>query len=157
MVSMRYVDQSAFPTFTTYVKKDLPKVRDKPRVWRAFLKYAEYDKRWLGSKWATFAFAWGTEPRIIVKELDGAYGKFIPKSGTYNIFISQDLVGRFELDYRRADAKLLVEATILHEMVHWADRKDGELQLKAAGKEAGREFEKAAYGRVIGRWWKPGE
>jgi hypothetical protein len=44
---------------------------------------------------------------------------------------------------------LLVESTLLHEMVHWGDWKDGVDQPD----EEGKEFEKAAYGKDIDRYW----
>ena len=149
MASIRIPDRPMYPHLTEFVKTELPKVRDKPRVWRAFLKYGEYNKRWLGSKWATFAFAWGSEPEIVIQDLPGLYGKYSPRLGKDRVFLATKLVDWFERNHRDAHRKLMIEATILHEMVHWADAKDGKLQLRELGLEAGFEFEKAAYGRPI--------
>ncbi len=44
---------------------------------------------------------------------------------------------------------LLIESTLLHEMVHWGDYKDG---VDQSGEE-GKKFEKAAYGKDINRYW----
>ena len=44
---------------------------------------------------------------------------------------------------------LLVESSLLHEMVHWGDWADG----KVAGLEAGKAFERAAYGKDVRRYW----
>ena len=149
MVSIRIADRAMFPHLTKFVKTELPLIRHKPKVWNAFLEYGEYDQRWLGRKWATFAFTWGSEPEIIVQDLPGLYGKYNPRLGRDRIFLASKLVDWFEKKPRDAHRKLMVEATILHEMVHWADAKDGKLQLKALGIEAGFEFESAAYGRPI--------
>jgi hypothetical protein len=46
----------------------------------------------------------------------------------------------------------LLESTLLHEIVHWADwNADNAL---SAG-ELGKSFEKEAYGQDVGRYWGP--
>ena len=149
MVSMRIADRAMFPHLTKFVRTEMPKVPNKPRVWRAFLEYGEYNKRWLGKKWATFAFTWGSEPEIIVQDLPGLYGKYNPRLGVDRIFLASKLVDWYERNHRDTHRKLMVEAIILHEMVHWADAKDGKLQLRERGLEAGFEFQKAAYGQIF--------
>ena len=149
MASLRIPDRAMFPHLTNFVKTELPKVPNKPRVWQAFLKYGEYNKRWLGKKWATFPFAWGSEPEIVIQDLPGLYGKYHRRLGPNRIFLASKLVDWYERDHRDPHRKLMLESIILHEMVHWADDKDGKLQLKARGLEAGFEFQKAAYGRIF--------
>lgn len=56
---------------------------------------------------------------------------------------------RFKKDHAKPAAKQLMEATILHEMVHWGDHMDGKDQKP----EEGNEFEKKAYGKIIGKYW----
>lgn len=157
MVSVRLPDRAMYPQFTKFVKTEIPKVPNKPKVWRAFLKYGEYSTRWLGKKWATFAMSWGTAPDIVIHDLPpGQDGKFHARLGKNNIFIARVLADRFEIDYRNPHARKMIEATILHEMVHWADYHDGKFQLRRLGKEAGWEFEKEAYDTLARRWWFPG-
>ena len=43
----------------------------------------------------------------------------------------------------------LMEATLLHELVHWGDWQDG----KDQDGEEGNLFEIAAYGEVLGKYW----
>ena len=66
------------------------------------------------------------------------------------ISIAKEVVERFEIDFGLEKAQLLVESTVLHELVHWGDNLDGRDQRG----EEGKDFEKAAYGRDISRYWR---
>jgi hypothetical protein len=50
--------------------------------------------------------------------------------------------------------KLLVEAIVLHEMIHWADFRDGIFDVQTGPSDPGFQFELAAYGMRIGRFWE---
>ena len=138
-----------YPAFAMWVCNNLPGVREKPRVFKAFQKYAE-----LNEKVAERAIRHGNPPEIEFRHLPTANGEFNGKKYPGTVFIAMDICDRFQGS--KADAEdprmhLLVEATLLHEIVHWGDWMDG----KVADFEAGNAFERAAYGRDVRRYWGP--
>ena len=137
--------RTTYPKLSAFVYGDLSKVpTSKPRVWRAFRKWSE-----LGFSEALTALTTCSKPYIDVKVMPGVFGRFRGSTDPHTILVSEHWAKRFESDHAKPAAKLLMEATILHEMVHWGDWKDGVDQ----DPEEGNEFEKEAYGKVIGRYW----
>jgi len=134
-----------YPKLTKWIEINLPKVVKKAKVWAAFQKYAE-----LSAKQALAAAGSAPTPILHVEVMVNANGKFKGKTAPDNIYLARDICERFEkTDSNNAKMHILVESTILHEMVHWGDWKDGKDQPG----EEGKKFEKAAYGRDIGRYW----
>lgn len=67
MVSMNIFDQAFYPELVTFVKVELPKIKNNKKTWNAFLKYSEFQGRWFGEVLAAASLNWGTNPRIGVK------------------------------------------------------------------------------------------
>ena len=138
-----------YPALAVWICDNLPGVKKKPKVFKAFQKYAELDE-----KVAERALRHGNPPQIEFRYMPTANGEFIGKKYPGTVFIAMDICERFQAS--RADAEdprmhLLVEATLLHEIVHWGDWQDG----KVTAFEAGKAFEKEAYGRDVRRYWGP--
>jgi hypothetical protein len=144
MTRMYWIDQVLYPKFAAYVRNDLPSVAKVGAIKRAFEKYGQLDGASLKR-----ALEWGNDPLINVTDLTYAYGEFTPDSSSNEVRIDVDLVKDFEAgrDWvtNKQGLKLhLAGATILHEMVHWADDQDG---VDYPGEE-GELFEQAVYGKV---------
>lgn len=137
----------AFPTCQSYLTYWLsPRIlKEKtPRRWSAFVK-------WCGSEaWALEACTWGRGPLVQInsQQVGRANGRF---RGGDVVYIHGKVANGFE----QGTGWLCWEATVLHEMVHWARYRQ---QLKdPPGTEVGQEFEKEAYGRPIELgMWQPG-
>jgi Metallopeptidase toxin 3 len=108
------------------------------RRWSAFVK-------WCGSKnRAIEACTWGKGPLVQINSqmVGRANGKY--KGGQYPemVFIH----GKVADKYESGTGWVIWEATVLHELVHWARLKEG---IKDQGVEPGQEFEMEAYGEHI--------
>lgn len=137
--------KSAYPKTSKWIEKNMPTVSSKPKVWKAFVKYSE-----LKSAAATLALTPGKLPEIHFEHMPGSNGRFKGSKFPDRIFLAKEICDKFEKsDSTNPKMHLLVESTLLHEMVHWGDWKDSKDQ---AGEE-GKAFEKAAYGKDIGRYW----
>ena len=134
-------DQRKYPNLTKYVKNDLPKVKNVPKIANALIKYGEIKKKSL-----SLVLGWGTQPTIkVVVMPKNQCGAFTPNSGSHEIRISKSLVDEFEKSGGSRRVTLLLGASILHELTHWGDDQDG----KDIPGEEGNFFETAAYGMVI--------
>lgn len=149
MVWMSVWDYLLYPRTRDFLRTELPLVIHDKKKWPAFLKYSEFQGRWFGNFWAVCAVSWGSKPQIKIEALKDAFGEYRPGRNEDIVYLDKGWASRFEQDYKKKEAKQLMEATILHEMVHWGDDQDGKDQ---AGEE-GEAFENAAYGKVIGRYW----
>lgn len=146
MPKMLMRDRLAFPHLAKFIQIELPaRVTSKQKVWHAFRDKTQLN--WLDSfrylKWQQ------DSPLLIVKKLGTGTNGFFENQTPQVIYLSKDIAHRFEHDRQLEPAKLCVESTVLHELVHVADFRDGHHTLP----ELGIEFEKAAYGRNIGTWW----
>jgi hypothetical protein len=66
------------------------------------------------------------------------------------INLAYSLLANVEKEFDRPEMRLLMEATVLHELCHWGLRNGVEPTI-----EPGEDFERAAYGyRPISRYWK---
>ena len=83
-----------------------------------------------------------TLPTVKPAHLQNAYGEFTPNSNSTEIRISISLLE----DYEKGNAKdPILDATIMHEIIHYFDDLDG---IDYPGEE-GELWEKASYGKVI--------
>lgn len=148
-----------YPNVARFVRGELPKVIDKPRIFNAFIEYGEFKSE----KAAKTALTYGENPQLAVKELPvGKYG-YYPGNGD-EIQLNQTIAEQFEktiafsyqpygrpADWDRLlrDVNRMLEAIILHEIVHWHDVKDGRTRdpIPEPGNDWGNKFENKAYGR----------
>lgn len=143
MVVMNFTQTDQYPQLTDWLRNTLPAVRDKDQVWRALLEFSGLEE---GE--AARALSWESDPIIGIKRLQGRNGEFDPRKPD-RVYLAKDIALRFERDFTLSEAQLLVEATVLHEIVHWGNHKDGPDQAD----EAGVRFEVTAYGKDIERYW----
>lgn len=136
-----------YPKLSKWICENLPKVKNNAKIYKAFLLYSELNKT-VGSASLTL----GNAPTIDYRFMPGSNGEFEGSTFKDTVFISNEICEKFEKSAKDAKDKrmhILIEFTILHEMVHWGDFKDG---IDQPGEE-GKKFEKAAYGKDINRYW----
>jgi hypothetical protein len=140
--------RQAYPNLTQFIFERLAQVPSNGRVFRAFVKWSE-----LSSTTARSILTQCTESPIIdFKEMPTSNGRFNGSVDADRIYLAKAICDKYKGSARdRADPRmhLLIESTLLHEMVHWGDWKDGVDQEP----EEGKEFEREAYGRDISRYW----
>jgi hypothetical protein len=147
--------QRSFPTLAAWIADEIPKARQQPRIWDAFLHFSQ-----LGPEQAAAALMLDASAPTIDVDVERSYGSFRPRRNRDKIFISRRLCRQFERqDPDRRIVKpwdLIMKATILHEMIHWADYKDGTQQpdrtiedpatgRKWVGADVGFQFEAQAF------------
>ena len=143
MVRMTTNHNSLYPNLTNWVKNTLPEVQNNDLVWPFFLLHSE-----LSHTEGVRALSWGPDPILYIKQIPGRNGEF-DSQNPQRIILARDIAQRFEQDYLLPEAQRLVESTVLHELVHWGDHKDGRDQPG----EEGLCFEKQAYGENVQRYW----
>ncbi|MBB4284567.1 hypothetical protein [Roseospira goensis] len=132
-----------YPKLKEFVSRQLyARATTNRRTWAAFLKYSE-----LSDAKARAALTDGTLPRLKIEQMPGANGRFRGSTDPDAIELAKAVADTFEHNATDPDWQLLVESTILHELVHWGDWKDGKDQPG----EEGKAFERAAYGRDVNR------
>ncbi|MFN3238201.1 MAG: hypothetical protein ACE37D_14235 [Pseudomonadales bacterium] len=154
MVRMLIQDTQRHPRLAEYVKKSLPEAVHDASVWNAFLDVSGLrNNESLAKK--LLRSDHDQAPLLRLKSLNniqpGVYANGQFNSDYPNwIILDQTIATRFESDFQRQEARLLVQSTLLHELVHWS-----EIHLRGhfAKEEMGKKFERAAYGRDIDRYW----
>src|SRR5215218_5333934 len=146
-IKMTHADQTTYPKFAKYVKESISKVADVDAIVQAFQKYGQIDRATLRR-----ALKWNELPNINIA-LDPDNFGFFDESDPDAINIDSETVQKFEdghgVTKTGYNKKIyLVGATLLHELIHWADYRDK--KDFSDTKEAGKEFEKAVYGKVLG-------
>jgi len=137
--------RTSYPTLAAWIEVNLLKIKLKPKVWKAFLRYSE-----LKEPYATWSITPGYNPDIYAKLMPGSNGQFIGAKYPNRVFLAKSMCEKFEnVDFANPKMHMLIESTLLHEMVHWGDWKDGVDQVG----EEGTAFEKAAYGKDIDGVW----
>jgi hypothetical protein len=122
----------AFPKLAAWIASEIPACRSDARIWPAFVKYSQ-----LGEDGAARALEMGSPPTIDAARMGSLYGYFDPtkKRKADKVFVSRSLCKGFEspdADMRTMKPyDLIMKASILHEMVHWADHQDGHTQPDA--------------------------
>lgn len=137
-----------YPKLTDWIYDNLAKVPQKKKVFEAFVKYSEQTSGAMQTMLTTCS----PTPVIDFKHMPGSNGQFSGSRDANRVYLALSICEKFEKSAKdRTDARmhLLLESTLLHELVHWGDWKDGKDQAK----EEGKEFEKAAYGKDITRYW----
>ncbi|MEO6809051.1 MAG: hypothetical protein ABI353_08050 [Isosphaeraceae bacterium] len=138
----------AFPYCGGYMKNwmnpTILKAKVLPR-WRIFVKWCGSETR------AIEACTWGKGPLVeinssMVGKANGRYrGGVFPET----VFIH----GKIANAYEQGDGWIIWEATVFHEMMHWARQKEGlkddKVTLTPGNKDVGQEFEMDAYGHDI--------
>lgn len=146
MPRMLTQDIFSYPRLAFFVRRHLrDRLTSNEKTWSAFRKHGDFSI--IDS---LVAVGWELDsPLLITESLGKRYnGRFYPSKPNH-IYIDQEIAQRFEADYNRIDAQHFVESTILHEIVHWGDHKDGHHKPP----EAGIDFEIAAYGKNVMRYW----
>jgi len=134
-----------YPKLSKWITENLPKVKNKPKVWNAFKKYSE-----LKEPYVTWALTQGYNPDIEFLTMPSSNGKFSGGKFPNRVYLAKEICEKFEKsDFSNPKMHILVESTLLHEMVHWGDWKDGVDQVG----EEGKLFESEAYGKDICRYW----
>lgn len=115
-----------------------------PDRWKIFVKWCGSEKR------AIEACIWGSGPLVQINSqvVGRANGRY---KGGDTVFIH----GKAANKYESGTGWIIWEATVFHEMIHWARHQD---RLKDGDMEVGQEFEKEAYGEAIELTtpWRPG-
>jgi hypothetical protein len=153
-----------YPFFKDFVRSHMPTVARKATVVRAYAKWAQLDDRA-----ARVSLKYGTTPTLVVAdfmcEADPSTGRSRISTGmTFSekkIGIAQAVVARYEhcavLALQKEKDKVArlglwsayLEATIMHELVHWGRMLKGVTAKRYAEEEKfSAAFEKEAYGRV---------
>lgn len=133
-----------FVLFTNFVKSNLPDVKNNTVVWNAFMEYSR-----LNNAEANEVLKFGTNPILFMADIGSSYGFFDPrKPNTINI--GRKIVLDFEKNAQSSNLQKLMQATILHELVHWALNSKNIPEIENGRKvEMGVAFEEAAYGNRV--------
>ncbi|SDL06913.1 Metallopeptidase toxin 3 [Aliiruegeria lutimaris] len=146
MVSQKM--KTSYPKLSAWIYDNLAKVPKNKKVFDAFVKYTEQKRGDMRAMLTTCS----PTPIVDCRAMENANGEFSGGTDPNRVYIDVGICEKFEKS--ASDAKdprmhILLESTLLHEMVHWGDWKDGKDQEY----EEGKEFEKEAYGKDINRYW----
>jgi hypothetical protein len=156
-------DIKRYKEFEHWLRHDLKQIPlKKPKIWQAFKRHAGY------GPWISFMLVWGSAPAFLVEEAECEpddrvdAGTFVVQ--TYKkkqsgftaptgkvIVIAADLVSRGSAVGALTNEKTMLEATVLHELVHWCRFKTGK-DVNDEGPPYA--FEREAYGRAVERSWR---
>ncbi len=136
-MKLNKTDEKKYPKLYYYVKNDLPGIVKVPKIVKALEKNGEIKKKKLKA-----VVTYGTQPTIKVSTLSNACGEFTPGKGSNELRLHKSLVDKFEASTGDKILLMTVGATILHELAHWGDDRDG---IDLPGEE-GELFEKQTYG-----------
>jgi murein DD-endopeptidase MepM/ murein hydrolase activator NlpD len=142
--------RSDFPKLTTWLRDEPKGVEQRnPQAWRAFLEYGQ-----INPYRARDVLSDADGPALVLQKLGStAFGQF-SLDHPDQVVLAQDLAQHFETDWP-GDSRIaaLIEAKLLHELVHWGDFLSGSNNLGHGEMEWGRQFESAAYGEIRDRYW----
>ena len=144
-MKITHADQVTYPKFTKYVKESIIKVAEVQSIVNAFQKYGQIDRATLKR-----ALKWNEGPNIHIAPDPDNYGTFNGEVDPDTINLDSDTVKEFEDGHGLRKTKwgkdvYLIGAKLLHELIHWADFRDG-IDFPD---EEGEQFEKDVYGKVI--------
>jgi murein DD-endopeptidase MepM/ murein hydrolase activator NlpD len=121
-----------------------------PQAWAKFLEYAQINAFLARDVLSDSDLS----PMLMLRDLGSAgFGEFSIDHPD-QIELAIDIAQQFEEDSPN-DPRIapLVEAKLLHELVHWGDFLSGSMHTGIGLSEWGLQFENAAYGRVQDRYW----
>jgi murein DD-endopeptidase MepM/ murein hydrolase activator NlpD len=137
-----------FPKLDTWLRTDFPKLAVDPfraQVWNLFCQTTGLDPFTLLDAIDADAIR---GPSLEIRELPHqAYGMFDPQQPDV-IYLDQQLAEYFETNSTDVETQLIIEATVLHELVHWSEWRNG-MDPSTGSNDRGLQFERAAYGRVM--------
>ena len=144
---------SSYPKTSAFLATHMPSVRRKKNFVKTFCEYSG-----ASAKTVRRAFDPDGEPVLGTKPmLSSILGKFHPKEGEHNIWINKLLCDHYEHDQlgQSESTRLVIEATVVHEIVHWADYLDGEYldEYDDHQNDQGMQFQRAFYGHVPTPQW----
>ena len=135
MTRMLGIQGGCFTRLGAFLRDELPQIPTaKPGVWDAFRRTAQLD-----DATARAAIAPDADPYVFVEDLPGLFGRFDP-GRPRTISLAKELAAGLQSD--AAGTLERVEATVLHEIVHWSWAR-ARLQEP---EEMGERFEALAYG-----------
>lgn len=135
-----------FPLIEGWVHNELPFVQRRSNVWEPLLRLGR-----LTPATAMDALTGGIKsPFLEIRSLGSANGQF-SLTDPSTIVLASEVAQPFEDDPGDRIAEMLVESTLLHELVHWGDFRAGNPNLGSGDSDQGRRFEIAAYGRNVQR------
>jgi hypothetical protein len=135
-----------YAAFASWVEQELPKAINDPKVWDAFL-----EKSLMKDAEARQIISLGvTKPYIYPTKLGGVSAPGLFEAAHEDIIqvdfaLTRDLSELIKA-HGQADAFLAIQATVLHELVHWSY---WHKKKEAEPMELGTAFEISAYGRPI--------
>ena len=156
-------DARKYPDLRAYLLYSLSQLpQSKPAVYKALRKYTAFEP--------AIAIMWGTTPWLspedsqmtqcvdvgeekigdnlyVMRRTIPWYGFTVPNRSSDKILIAADLAS-----LGGTKDEIVLEATILHEVVHWTWLKAGRDDYDK--EDAPRAFEREAYGKVVLRTWK---
>jgi len=182
MVKISTEASNKYLNFERYLQEDFVHVLSTPQIMKAFYKWSAFEDNWLTRNYFKIGFPPqidfqskppfgceyefsnppGSEKRVYWGRIMGmTWGKTWSKKGISIYSGLGDLTGSlFNQNRERSstDRQLLdmIEATIIHEMIHWSYFMEGKNEAKQYGgdEEKGTEsFEREAYGHLMGLDW----
>lgn len=132
-----------YPLIAGWICNRLPNVKKNTKVFKAFQRYAGFDE-----KVAERALVHGNLPNIEYRNIPTANGEFNPKYPD-TVFLAMAVCKRFVDFSDDSRMHVLVESTLLHEMVHWGNA----IAKRTEPQEMGKAFEREAYGQDIRACW----
>ncbi|WP_157738849.1 hypothetical protein [Labrenzia sp. VG12] len=111
-----------FPNLSSWISREIPKVKSNPQIFDAFVKYSQLSK-----SAATEALSFNNKPPTIDAAVMRSYGQYRPRfaHNRNKVFLNRRLCREFnkiDPDIRTGKPwDLILKATLLHEMVHWGD------------------------------------
>ena len=138
-----------FPQLGKWLRTDFPKLAVNPfraQVWNLFSQTTGLDPFTLLDVIEPDAIR---APSLEIRDLpiQGAYGMFDPQRPDV-IYLDRQLAVYFEANNTDIEASLIIEATVLHELVHWSEWRNG-MDPSGGENDRGLLFERAAYGREM--------
>lgn len=130
-----------YPSLAKWLTADLSTVFTNQGTWNALLEFAQ-----LTDRDARDAVKPDTAPILFVEDLPGAFGLF-NKGRPDLISLDTGLVGEFETKPQDGALRRTIEATTLHEIIHWSWARAGKNEPpRVGGLDLGDQFEAVAYG-----------
>lgn len=139
-----------WPNTARLLREQLPGYAINPAAIAAFQTYGGLDAQGLKA-----ALSIGTSPEIALMTSQRAHGRYLP-GGRFTkdtIYLDTGTLQAFEKQPSNACFTEQVIATVLHELAHWADWRDGgdfPTPLPYRDEiEVGEEIERAVFGKVV--------